>query len=285
MPQQALGRSIVITGFGRQRVYPPVGKCIYCFRMDCDLGDEHIIPQALGGNIILQSASCRDCEKIIGGGFEARLTHKIHGMFAALRLRHGFKSKRPKERPQHLPFTLTHHSGAQHRINIPARLVPRYWLTLVTSHDPGIILGMDPHAAGVGALRWQWQQQDVDKLLRWYPGYSLTFSGAGEIRDLMRLMAKIAHAMAVAEYGVDSFDPWLTGFILGKDDSSLSYYVAGQVNETVDISGDHKVSLGTWRDDGIRIGAIVRLFCRYASPDYRVAVGKFKEPHQKRPPT
>jgi hypothetical protein len=85
-----LATSIVVEGFGRQRVYPPVGRCIYCLAMASDLGDEHIIPQALGGNIILRSASCRHCEKIIGGGFEQRLTHKTKGMFAAIRLRHDY---------------------------------------------------------------------------------------------------------------------------------------------------------------------------------------------------
>ena len=64
--RKTLGTSIVVTGFGRQKVYPPVGRCIYCFASNCNLGDEHIIPQALGGNIILHGASCSACDKIIG---------------------------------------------------------------------------------------------------------------------------------------------------------------------------------------------------------------------------
>jgi hypothetical protein len=111
--RKALGTTIVITGFGRQKVYPPVGRCIYCFSSDCDLGDEHIIPQALGGNIILQRACCPACEKIIGAALEHRLMHKTKGMFAALRLRHGYKSKRPKERPKSLPFTIIGKDGSR----------------------------------------------------------------------------------------------------------------------------------------------------------------------------
>src|SRR5580704_808673 len=132
MIQPTLDTKIVIKGFGRQRIFGPVGRCIYCFATDCDLGDEHVIPQALGGNIILRSASCRNCEKIIGGGFEHRLTHKTNGMFAAMRLRHAYKSKRPKERPTSLPFNFTDRYGFKRRIKVPAKLTPRYWMTMIT---------------------------------------------------------------------------------------------------------------------------------------------------------
>ena len=89
-------------------------------------------------------------------------------------------------------------------------------------------------------------------------------------------MAKIAHGMAVAEYGLEAFDPWLSSFILGEDNCALHYYVATHENKTVETSGDHRVSLGTWEHDASVIGATIRLFCRYGSPDYEVAVGKLK---------
>jgi hypothetical protein len=57
----------------------------------------------------------------------------------------------------------------------------------------------------------------------------------------------------------------------------MNYYVAGHENKTVDENGDHQITLGTWEDDGLRIGAKIRLFCKYGTPDYEVAVGQFKE--------
>src|SRR4051794_27690090 len=49
----------------RARTYPAVGRCIYC---DAQLGDavlttEHIIPESLGGMLVLPEASCTDCQK------------------------------------------------------------------------------------------------------------------------------------------------------------------------------------------------------------------------------
>jgi hypothetical protein len=87
--------------------------------------------------------------------------------------------------------------------------------------------------------------------------------------------------MATAEYGLDAFEPWLPGFILGKDDCAMHYFVAGHENKSADEKGDHSITLGTWENDGSRIGARIRLFCRYGTPDYEVAVGKFKEPRKR----
>jgi hypothetical protein len=63
----------IIEEFGRQKVFPPVKCCIYCGAQDCKLGDEHIIPQALGGNMILPAAACRECERMVGSQLEGHI--------------------------------------------------------------------------------------------------------------------------------------------------------------------------------------------------------------------
>jgi hypothetical protein len=270
---------IIVTGFGRQKVFSSVGRCIYCDAQGCDLGDEHIIPQALGGNMILPAASCHDCERIVGGQLEGRILHKTKGPFAALRLRLDFKSKRPKDRPKSLPFRVVGFDGVTRTIKIPAKRVPKYWLAYTTETSPGIIVGRKPTEAARGGVYSMWDTSDM-KALSDYGG-QITLQGAGDGRDLARFLAKIAHGMAVAEYGLDAFEAWLPSFILGRDDCVMHYYVAGHENKTVDDKGTHSISLGTWGDDGLRIGARIRLFCKWGTPDYEVAVGKFKEPRKK----
>jgi hypothetical protein len=119
-----------------------------------------------------------------------------------------------------------------------------------------------------------WDTQDLAALSDL--GDEITLSGAGDGRDLARFLAKIAHAMAVAEYGIEAFDPWLPNFILGQDHGSLHYYIAGHENKDCDNKGMHFISLGTWGNDGLRIGARIRLFCKWGTPDYEVAVGRLK---------
>jgi hypothetical protein len=197
-------------------------------------------------------------------------------MFAALRLRLDYKSKRPKERPKSLPYTIIGADGVSRTVEVPAKKVPRHWIAFVTADSPGVIVGRKPGDGAFFSEYSMFDQKDFAALVN--PGERILFSGAGEARDLARFLAKIGHATAVAEYGMDAFEAWLPNFILGKDDCALHYYVAGHENKTVDKTGDHQVTLGTWEDDGLCIGATIRLFCRYGTPDYMVAVGKFKEP-------
>ena len=266
--------SIVVSGHGRQKVFPGIGRCIYCLSSS-NLGDEHIIPQALGGNVILQAASCKDCERIIGAGVERRLTHKTYGMFAALRLRMEYKSKRPKERPKSLPFLVTGADGIERKIDVPASKVPKFWTTAITLGPPGIIAGVDPKSLVLISVYTMYDPNDMAYFSN--IGNSVKLIGSGDVRDLFRLFAKIAHGFAVAIYGIDSFVPWLPEFILGDDTCNLQYYVAGYENKIPDLAGDHKISIGTVESDPNILMASVRLFCKFGAPEYDVAVGRLRK--------
>ena len=205
------------------------------------------------------------------------MLHKTKGMFAALRLRFDYKSKRPKDRPKSLPYTIVGTDGIVRTVDVPAKKVPRHWIAFVTADSPGVIVGRERNEVARVSVYSMFDPADFAKIAQ--PGEQIRFAGSGEGRDLARFLAKIAHATAAAEYGLDAFEPWLPNFILGKEDCSMHYYVAGHENKTVDNKGDHIVTLGTWNNDGLRIGARIRLFCRYGTPDYEVAIGRFKERH------
>ena len=175
-------QTFVITGFGRQKVFVPVGRCIYCGAGDCALGDEHIIPQALGGNMILPAASCHDCERIVGGQLEGWLLHKTKGMFAAARLRLEFKSKRPKNRPKSLPYTIIGRDGIARTVEVPAKKVPKHWIAFVTKDLPGIIVGRKPKDPALGAVYAMYDAKDLAGIAQ--PGEQIRFSGSGDGRDL-----------------------------------------------------------------------------------------------------
>ena len=40
------------------------GRCIYCGRDDVNLTDEHVVPLSLGGQHVIEGASCSSCAKI-----------------------------------------------------------------------------------------------------------------------------------------------------------------------------------------------------------------------------
>ena len=51
-----------ITKMIRRHRYGAVGKCIYCGAEGVQLTDEHIIPEALGGELVIEKASCDLCQ-------------------------------------------------------------------------------------------------------------------------------------------------------------------------------------------------------------------------------
>lgn len=70
----------VMTRMLRAHQYPPVDRCIYCGDREVEGGltDEHIVPQSIGGALILPRSSCREC---------AIPTGAVEGDFAGQALR------------------------------------------------------------------------------------------------------------------------------------------------------------------------------------------------------
>jgi hypothetical protein len=96
------------------KVYKPVGRCIYCGELHysktgrpAKLHDEHIIPFAFGGNLLLPEASCSECEKITSG-FE---THCVENMVRYTREHLGLRARRHRRRRKHLPISVDTGSG------------------------------------------------------------------------------------------------------------------------------------------------------------------------------
>jgi len=81
--------------------YDSVGKCIYCGSTayaagepSHRLGDEHIIPQGIGGKLLLPEASCKNCERIT-----SRLETKcVASLFDPGRLHLGLRGRKSKRR-------------------------------------------------------------------------------------------------------------------------------------------------------------------------------------------
>src|SRR5689334_22057896 len=67
--------------------FGPVGKCIYCGDDKSPLSDEHIIPDGLGGNLILVKASCFSCAKITGNVEQQVLQRTFGAVRAELGIR------------------------------------------------------------------------------------------------------------------------------------------------------------------------------------------------------
>jgi hypothetical protein len=117
--------------------YPGYGRCIYCGGDGGHEGlrKEHIIPFSLGGNALIDEASCRKCEGILN----TVDTYLARRVFYEYRVHAQLQTRRPKERPQTLPVDFR--LGTE---NWSATLAPAdhpFRLALPVWGDAGIIEG------------------------------------------------------------------------------------------------------------------------------------------------
>src|SRR5262245_9916948 len=89
------------------------GACIYCGAHDVVLTDEHVIPLSLGGQHILEGASCQSCADVTTR-FERDVARDMWG---DARNSYNVQSRRKRERKTHM--VLPDPADSSRRVKIP----------------------------------------------------------------------------------------------------------------------------------------------------------------------
>lgn len=257
-----------MTGTRRVR---PVGYCIYCGASGSDLSEEHVVPLAFGGNIILPEASCEKC-RVITSKFEMFCARKIFGPY---RVRSGAPTRRPNLRPTNLPLGLIDSDGGRREVEVPAAEHPAALLLPVFA-KPRILVLPDEERRGTFKMWIALPDTDVLSLPQRHNASAIKL-GSFEILSFCRLLAKIAHGAAFLDLNwTTTWEPLLLDLILRKTES-YDVLVGGIDQEgnppeemafpvcfeSVDIGGERYLV------------AELRLFAwQQGSPTYRVVVGR-----------
>lgn len=199
--------------------FTPVGECIYCGEKD-DLTDEHIIPLALGGNLVLPDASCKDCAKVTSR-FERRV---LRGFMYDARVAGDFPSRRKKKRPHMLPTKLVSHENKiiEHDIATveAAGLLSLPILrraSILTNHPPA----QGVHITGAELLNFG---KNVEEIIHSRNAKGIEFGTQVQATAFSQLLAKIAYGYLVATIGLFSRNETpLLRLIMGKTDDSSSW--------------------------------------------------------------
>lgn len=262
--------------------YKPVGRCIYCGTKQ-NLTREHIVPFGLGGERTLPEASCVPCSKVTGG-VELRC---LRDMFSPIRAKLGMRSRHKKVRQKKLALEV-HFEGRYATHNLPIDDYPTI-VGLFSFDLPRLLSGKLPQidgsrlaAPGLYGLNIDVQSY-IEKYASKHGAKGVSF---GKINPglFSRMLAKVAHAYAVAEYGLDGFTPLLLDLILkGSDDASD--LVGGELEtprsairpqETIDL---HAIMLDEREIRGkLYLMATIQLFACLGAPTYYVVVGELKAP-------
>lgn len=268
--------------------YAPVGYCIYCRAHGVPLTDEHIIPLGLGGNLVLPKASCAKCAAITG-----RIEQFcLRNMFGVVRARMQFPTRRPKERHRLSPLHIVQNDNSVSTKQIPISDFP-FGIVLARLQPPRILLGLPPVQNFPGADFWRANIPDELQATATRFGGKGFRLGSFHAGYFTRMLAKIGHAFAVADQGLDKFTPLLSDMIVGNYDTP-NYLVGGNGHtETPATSMVHQLHLEVGWVDGVDYSSIgptdiqflivhIRLFAFLGSPQYHVVVGIWHKGRQKR---
>jgi hypothetical protein len=265
--------AVFLDGLGKRvKVFPPVKTCIYC-GAKTGLGEEHIIPLGLGGNLILPAASCIACSDITGRQVEGAILNAYWGTHGVPRLRMNLPTRSPKKRPTHRILKITTPEGNTRTVKVKATEIPLTFLGMTTEFArPGILRGAPKIDRFTGTVWVKFNQEELQKVA--CPGESVAGLGKFNPFTYGRMICKIAHSLAVAEFGANSFVAFLPDIILGKQ-PHLTHYLSAQVSPEADQQGLHNLHIG-WLETAVPpyLVAYIRLFCNWGTPDYMVVVGQ-----------
>lgn len=210
------------------RRYAPVGFCVYCGARGVPLGREHIVPYGLGGTMILPDASCKKCEAITGA-IEQQCLRRILG---DLRKWRGIGGRKHKDTYKPKPMLIE----VDGRVEMFDVVVPEKRLDFTCLHalpEPTILRGHPPLSIVTWPLDWVWVNAALGKeaqqaALEGTPNAQRVYVQADFHPEIFsKMLAKIGHAFAVAELGLDRFKPLLPNAILAKEPWFPCYLVGG----------------------------------------------------------
>lgn len=245
----------------RPKNYGPVGRCIYCWSDQHVglLGSEHIVAQGLGGRMELLASSCQRHAAITGSVEQQVFRGALYPVRAKLNL---LSRKRKKEHPTDWPVLIDYGTHEEPR-RIPLSEHP-VLLVMFLYDPPGALLSQPMTDSSMIAGKVSIRALNPDAI----KGKMTTDIGL-DAGTFARMLAKIGHAYAVSQLGLDGFVPSLLRIIDGSSLASVSHFVGGGI-ESGEGEELHEISLDTI---GEHVVVRIRLFASLGMPTYFVVVG------------
>lgn len=177
--------------------YPPLGECMYCGLKE-KLSDEHIIPYAMSGTLVLPQSSCEHCAVIT-----SRIERKVlRGFMFDARVVGNFPSRRKKDRPTKLTakFLAMDKSVIEKQIDVSEMSA---FLILPTFSQAAVLSGKPP-TSGISMVGTETLHfgKNVRDFVKSHNASGLQFGGTVEASEFAQLLAKIAYGYLVATIGL-----------------------------------------------------------------------------------
>lgn len=255
--------------FGKENGALPM-RCIFCRNIPPhgqQLTDEHSIPFALGGQSIINHATCETCRDLT-----SRVeTHVLRGLMHAFRLKAGIQS-RSKRPPKSMPLFAVDGDESQ-KIQVLFQDYPS--ILALPKFDEYFIMGHQNFYSN----DLPWLAADQNALVKVFQKYEVSsFSSmALNVRAFGQMVFKIAHCLAFEYFG-ENFTPYISDAIFSDGSDEFRKFVrsSGGLNS----KGTIKEISHSWNfkqsenADAKVLRCDLHLFASYGAPIYEVIVGE-----------
>lgn len=254
-----------------------LGVCIYCNSSE-SLSDEHVLPYAMGGQIVLRKASCPKCARVTGQ-LEQRL---LRGHWWPYRKRLGLQTRNP-DASKELKSVRIHTANGE---TLDAKMPLESFVAamIFEFEPPSILSGSDtkgrPFAKNVG-MKVLGELPTEAKIgsvpVQLSTSNKVEFPVNFNSDDLTRFLAKVAHGYAISKEGLAAFDVlYLPKYILGQTDGIMTYvggYESPILAKTLPGGGYNRMMI---RSRGDLLSVCLQFFVDRGDPPpiYEVVVGK-----------
>jgi hypothetical protein len=242
------------------------GACIYCGMRGVRLDDEHVVPLSLGGQHILEDASCLSCADITTK-FERDVARDMWG---DARNSYNVRSRRKRKRKTHI--ALADPADPSRRLKVPYADYPAPMM-FYKMGPAGLLAGM-PDTVDM-SHRWQMEMLTHEVKAKGFQqkfGVPLTARVRHMPESFARLLAKIGYCNLLTILDPGDFRPICLPYILGR--KNPSYVVGGAFEIAEPEAVGYRLSiLGFGSAERMMLVAEIRLFANAGTPAYHVVVG------------
>jgi hypothetical protein len=242
------------------------GACIYCGRSDVALTDEHVVPLSLGGQHVLEGASCASCANVTTK-FERDVARDMWG---DARNSYNAPSRRKKERKTHI--LQGDSKNPERRVKVPYADYPAP-MAFYKMGRSGLLEGMPATVD----LSGSWQivcVTDNEKAKKFEERFGVPLTGRFRHmpESFARLLAKVGYCHFLCTLDPGDFRPICLPYIMGR--ANPSYVVGGSFDIAAPEEVGYRLSTcGFVADTRLMLVAEIRLFANAGTPTYHVVVG------------
>ena len=260
------------------KTYRAVDRCIYCGSDDA-LSDEHLFPFGLGGRWVLPNGSCQECSRVTSA-FEGVVQRTMLG---PLRMMLDMPTRRRRERPETLPLKVQLTPGGEWTFIDVDRSVFPFLIILPVLTLPDEITGKQREGERRAAAKTYWiRAPAVDggfddrcrDLATELGVHQIMPTATSDAESFFRLLAKIAHAFAVAELGLEAFEPFLLSMIRDAKTDDAVRYVGGIERTEGAAPALHQAWIVAYTPKPDLVTVRIRLLACLGTPTYAVVVGR-----------